>query len=82
MVLIKIKKKFWHRVAVLPGHNFRMPNHLAALGHSQLQKFERFNYQRNKIAKLYTDGISKFQKKIFPPKIPKGYTILRCIQSG
>ena len=68
------KKKFWHRVAVLPGHNFRMPNHLAALGHSQLQKLEKFNYQRNKIAKLYTDGISKISKKIFPPKIPKGYT--------
>ena len=31
-----IKRKFWHRVAVLPGHNFRMPNHLAAIGYSQL----------------------------------------------
>ena len=31
------KKSFWNREAVLPGHNFRMPNHLAALGVSQLR---------------------------------------------
>ena len=68
------KKNFWDRIAVLPGHNFRMPNHLAALGQSQLKKLVKFNYQRNKIAKLYTNGLSKISNKIFPPKIPKGYT--------
>ncbi len=47
------KKYFWHRVADLPGHNFRLPNHLAALGISQLRKLKKFNSQRNKIAKKY-----------------------------
>ena len=24
------KPVFWHREAILPGHNYRLPNHLAA----------------------------------------------------
>ena len=33
------KKNFWNREAILPGHNYRMPNHLAALGLSQLKSY-------------------------------------------
>ena len=69
-----IKKKFWHRVAVLPGHNFRMPNHLAAIGYSQLKKINKFNIARNKIANLYTLELSKPFYKINVPYIPKGFT--------
>ena len=69
-----IKKKFWHRVAVLPGHNFRMPNHLAAIGYSQLKKIKKFNYSRNKIANLYSSELSKPFYKIDTPYIPKGYS--------
>ena len=35
------KPVFWHREAVLAGHNFRLPNHLAALGISQLKKLNK-----------------------------------------
>ena len=69
-----IKRKFWHRVAVLPGHNFRMPNHLAAIGYSQLNRIEKFNLARKKIANLYSSELSKIPIKINTPYIPKGFT--------
>lgn len=69
-----IKRKFWHRIAVLPGHNFRMPNHLAAIGYSQLKRIEKFNLARNKIAKLYNSELSKTHIKINTPYVPKGFT--------
>ena len=40
---------------MLPGHNFRLPNHLAALGISQLKKLKLFNKKRNFIAKKYNN---------------------------
>ncbi len=70
----KIKTNFWYRVAVLPGHNFRMPNHLAAIGYLQLKKISRFNSKRNKIASIYNSEISKITDKVSIPFIPKGYT--------
>ncbi len=69
-----IKKNFWYRVAVLPGHNFRMPNHLAALGYSQLKKINNLNKARNQIANLYNYELSKTFYKINIPYIPKGFT--------
>ncbi len=69
-----IKKNFWYRVAVLPGHNFRMPNHLAAIGYSQLKKIKKFNNARNNIANLYNLELSKPFYKINVPYIPKGFT--------
>ena len=69
-----IKKKFWHRVAILPGHNFRMPNHLAAIGFSQLKKIEKFNRARNKIAYLYNSELSNPIYKINIPYMPKGFS--------
>tara|TARA_Y100000992_G_scaffold70167_1_gene43988 strand:+ start:45 stop:1145 length:1101 start_codon:yes stop_codon:yes gene_type:complete len=70
----KIKTNFWYRVAVLPGHNFRMPNHLAAIGYLQLKKIEKFNKKRNQIASIYNSELSKINHKIHTPYIPKGYT--------
>ncbi len=55
-----LKKKFWHRVATLPGHNFRMPNHLAALGINQLKQLSKFNKKRNLIAKKYNKFLKEF----------------------
>ena len=54
------KKYFWHREADLPGHNFRLPNHLAALGIVQLKKLKKFNQKRKKIAKEYDKFLGKF----------------------
>ena len=69
-----IKSNFWHREAVLPGHNFRMPNHLAAMGYLQLKKIKKFNKARNKIASSYNSKLSKITNKIKIPYIPKGFT--------
>lgn len=44
---------FWDRVAIYPGHNYRMSNILAAIGYIQLKKLDKFNNQRRKIASLY-----------------------------
>ena len=70
----KIKKNFWNRVAVLPGHNFRMPKHLAAMGYLQLKKIEKLNNKRNQIARIYNTEISKITDKINIPIIPTGST--------
>ena len=69
-----IKPNFWHREAVLPGHNFRMPNHLAAMGYVQLKKITKFNKARNSIASLYSSELPKITNKIKIPYIPKGFT--------
>ena len=36
-------RHFWHRESELAGHNFRMPNHLAALRISQIKNLSKFN---------------------------------------
>tara|TARA_B100001057_G_scaffold498055_1_gene603940 strand:- start:1384 stop:2496 length:1113 start_codon:yes stop_codon:yes gene_type:complete len=69
-----IKSNFWHREAILPGHNFRMPNHLAAMGYMQLKKITKFNKKRNIIANLYNSELSKISNKIKIPHVPKGFT--------
>ena len=65
----KIKKNFWHREADMAGHNFRMPNHLAALGISQLKKLKTFNKARREIAKKYDNFFSKFPDVFTTQKI-------------
>ena len=61
----------WKREAILPGHNFRMPNHLAALGVSQLRKLELFNKKRNEIAKSYNKFFNNFPNIIETQSVPK-----------
>ncbi|MBD1140958.1 DegT/DnrJ/EryC1/StrS aminotransferase family protein [Pelagibacterales bacterium SAG-MED39] len=56
----KLKKHFWHRQSSLAGHNFRLPNHLAALGVSQLKRLHRFNKKRRLIAKKYDKFLKSF----------------------
>ena len=71
------KKKnlnFWHREAILPGHNFRMPNHLAAMGYIQLKKIKKLNNARRKIASIYNMELSRISEKVKIPLIPKGST--------
>lgn len=72
---IKKNVKFpWKREAVLPGHNFRMPNHLAVLGLSQLKKITYFNRKRNELAKLYDAFFKKFPEIFTVQNIPKNFT--------
>tara|TARA_B100000949_G_C14239247_1_gene432703 strand:- start:54 stop:1169 length:1116 start_codon:yes stop_codon:yes gene_type:complete len=68
------KKYFWKREADLPGHNFRMPNHLAALGINQLNKLAKFNKKRRQIAKMYDNFLSKFPDIFTVQKVGKNLT--------
>lgn len=43
----------WIRAAEMPGHNFRMPNPLAALGYVQIKKLDRLNARRVALAEHY-----------------------------
>ncbi len=69
-----LKKNFWHRESSLPGHNYRLPNHLAALGFSQLNKLNLFNKKRRAIAKIYDKELSAFSNFFTVQKIPKNFT--------
>jgi perosamine synthetase len=68
------KKFFWYRVADLPGHNFRLPNHLAALGNSQLKKLNKFNLARRKIAKQYDMFFNKLGSPFEVQIVKKNFT--------
>ena len=70
----KLKKSFWHRESSLPGHNYRLPNHLASLGFSQLKKLNLFNKKRRAIAKIYDKELSVYNKFFIVQKIPKNFT--------
>ncbi len=70
----KNPKKPWLREAIIPGHNFRMPNHLAALGIIQLNQIKKFNSTRNKIAKKYNNFFSKYSNLFKVQKVLKNFT--------
>jgi perosamine synthetase len=70
----KLKKHFWHRESDLPGHNFRLPNHLAILGNNQLQRLEEFNNKRRKIAKIYDSFLKKFPQYFELQEVSSNYT--------
>lgn len=57
----------WHKVSILAGHNFRMPNLLAGIGLEQLKKISSLNSKRRKSAKLYAKLIKKYS---LPVSIP------------
>lgn len=50
-----IKKQLWNSDMVSLGHNFRLTEFAAALGHSQLHKLDRFLQTRNEIARYYDE---------------------------
>ena len=68
------KKYYWHREADFPGHNFRLPNHLAALGITQLSKLAQFNKKRKRIAKMYDKFLNKFPNVFTVQKVGKHLT--------
>lgn len=68
------KPVFWHREAVLAGHNYRLPNHLAALGISQLKKLKMFNKKRREIAKKYDKFLERYNDVFTIQKLNKNLT--------
>lgn len=53
-----VKKQLWNSDMVSLGHNFRLTEFAAALGHSQLHKLDRFLQTRNEIARYYDERFS------------------------
>ena len=49
--------KNWYRDAYIPGYNYRMPHMSAAIGIVQLEKLEKMNEKRRKIAELYKKNL-------------------------
>ena len=66
------KERPWLRAAEIAGHNFRMPNPLAALGLSQLKKLADLNGRRSKIADHYRRRLAKLPLKL--PAVASGAT--------
>ena len=50
-----IKKQLYNSDMVMLGHNFRLTEFAAALGHSQLKRLDNFLHVRDKIAKYYDE---------------------------
>ena len=66
------KEKAWNREASYIGHNYRMPNPLAAIGYIQLKKLDELNSKRIKLAKYYNKHLSKFPDFLKCPVVLKG----------
>lgn len=66
--------KPWLRAAEMAGHNYRMPNPLAALGYQQLQRLEEFNKKRQMLASIYDKELACFSPVIKTPLVKQGAT--------
>ena len=66
------KLKPWNREASYVGHNYRMPNPLAAIGYIQLQKLDELNDKRIALAKYYNNVFSEFSDLIKCPFVKNG----------
>lgn len=76
-------EKPWLRIASMAGHNYRMPNPLAALGLSQLRRLESMNARRIRAAAIYDNLLARLGGPIETPITSPGavhtyqmYTIL------
>ncbi len=59
----------WLRAAEAPGHNFRMPNPLAALGWTQLQRLEEMNSARVARAAAYNEAFADLAPRLSTPHV-------------
>ena len=64
----------WVRAAEMAGHNFRMPNPLAALGYHQLLKLDGLNARRQALAQAYDERIRQWQNLVRAPQVAEGAT--------
>jgi dTDP-4-amino-4,6-dideoxygalactose transaminase len=64
----------WSRAAVEPGHNFRLPNLLAALGRVQLGRLTGMNAARAACARRYDQLLQPLHGRIRPPRVAEGAT--------
>lgn len=59
----------WERAAMQSGHNYRMPNLLAALGFSQLQRLDELNGRRRALAERYNRAFAHMAPQIRTPVV-------------
>jgi perosamine synthetase len=64
----------WLRSAEMAGHNYRMPNPLAALGYHQLQRLGELNNRRIELAKRYDALLSSLAPVVRTPAVADGAT--------
>jgi len=64
----------WLRSAEMAGHNFRMPNPLAALGYYQLQRLNEMNRRRIALAKRYDQQLISLAPLVTVPSVVDGAT--------
>ena len=69
------KELSWFRSATYAGYNFRMSNILAALGYYQLQKLDKMNENRRKIAERYNKGFSQIADITIPYQDVNAYHV-------
>ena len=62
----------WERAAVEPGHNYRMPNLLAVLGLSQLQRLDALNAARVALAQRYDHALAGVAPLVRTPQVRAG----------
>ena len=67
----KKKPVFWHREAVLAGHNYRLSDLNCALGYSQLKKINQIIQKRKYIANLYNEELKDLKPFVDIPKVSK-----------
>ena len=64
----------WVREAVVAGHNYRMPNPLAALGYHQLLRLDELNRKRIALARRYDALLASECPGIRTPVVSEGAT--------
>jgi perosamine synthetase len=62
----------WFRNAIVPGHNFRLSNFQAAMGLVQLEKLEKFNACRHRVANSYDRELRGLPNLELPELLPVG----------
>jgi len=68
------EKAQWYRSAIIPGHNYRMSNILAAVGYHQMKKLHMMNDKRISLAQYYNNRIQNLSLDIRIPAIKEGAT--------
>ena len=62
-------KVAWYREAISSGHNFRMSNIHAAIGHAQFNRLEEMNNNRKKSADFYNNLLSDKNRGVAIPQV-------------
>lgn len=62
-------KVAWYREAISSGHNFRMSNIHAAIGHAQFNRLEEMNNNRKKSANFYNNLLSDKNRGVAIPQV-------------